>query len=126
MCELCIQLILTSCRLYWFNFSFSCYMITLVYSFVLVMQGERKIPVLIGICILFTFHVAGVYWWYRNDDILYPLIMLPPKAIPPFWHAVFIIMVNGVYLLFFHSSILYHMQNGIRVILCILKRKDLV
>ena len=78
---------------------------TLVNSFVPVVQGERKIPVLIGICILFTFHVAGVYWWYRNDDILYPLIMLPPKAIPPFWHAVFIIMVNGVYLnlfLFFY------------------------
>lgn len=60
------------------------------------LKGERKIPVLIGICILFTFHVAGVYWWYRNDDILYPLIMLPPKAIPPFWHAVFIIMVNDI------------------------------
>ncbi|GAB4833103.1 hypothetical protein Ancab_031349 [Ancistrocladus abbreviatus] len=58
------------------------------------LKGERKISVLIGICIIFTLHVVGVYWWYRNDDILYPLIMLPPKAIPPFWHAIFIIMVN--------------------------------
>ncbi|XP_021767510.1 RING finger and transmembrane domain-containing protein 2-like [Chenopodium quinoa] len=58
------------------------------------LKGERKIPILVGICILFTLHVAGVYWWYRNDDLLYPLIMIPPKEIPPFWHAVFIIMVN--------------------------------
>lgn len=58
------------------------------------LKGERKIPILVGICVLFTLHVAGVYWWYRNDDLLYPLIMLPPKEIPPFWHAVFIIMVN--------------------------------
>ena len=44
---------------------------------------------------MFMLHVAGVYWWYCNNDLLYPLIMLPPKAIPPFWHAIFIIMVNG-------------------------------
>lgn len=62
-------------------------------------QGERKIPVLIGISVGFTLHVVGVYWWYQNDDLMYPLIMLPPKDIPPFWHAIFIIMVNGVFLL---------------------------
>ncbi|KAL2899732.1 RING finger and transmembrane domain-containing protein 2 [Bienertia sinuspersici] len=58
------------------------------------LKGERKISVLVGICILFTLHVAGVYWWFRHDDLLYPLVMLPPKEIPPFWHAIFIIMVN--------------------------------
>ncbi|KAK9167866.1 hypothetical protein Syun_000006 [Stephania yunnanensis] len=58
------------------------------------LKGERKMSVLIGISIVFMLHVVGVYWWYRNDDILYPLAMLPPKAIPPFWHAIFIIMVN--------------------------------
>ncbi|GMH26392.1 hypothetical protein Nepgr_028235 [Nepenthes gracilis] len=58
------------------------------------LKGERKISILIGICIIFTVHVVGVYWWYRNDDLLYPLILIPLKAIPPFWHAVFIIMVN--------------------------------
>ncbi|XP_043697992.1 RING finger and transmembrane domain-containing protein 2-like isoform X1 [Telopea speciosissima] len=58
------------------------------------LKGERKISVLIGITIVFMLHVVGVYWWYRNDDLLYPLVMLPPKAIPPFWHAIFIIMVN--------------------------------
>lgn len=40
--------------------------------------------------------VIGVYWWYRNDDLLYPLIMVPPKAVPPFWHAIFVILVNGM------------------------------
>ncbi|TKY45652.1 RING finger and transmembrane domain-containing protein 2 [Spatholobus suberectus] len=34
------------------------------------------------------------FWWYQNDDLMCPLIMLPPKDIPPFWHAIFIIMVN--------------------------------
>nr|DAD38567.1 TPA_asm: hypothetical protein HUJ06_012888 [Nelumbo nucifera] len=58
------------------------------------LKGERKFSVLIGISIVFMLHVVGVYWWYRNDDLLYPLVMLPPKAIPPFWHAIFIIMVN--------------------------------
>ncbi|KAI4355956.1 hypothetical protein L6164_000012 [Bauhinia variegata] len=58
------------------------------------LKGERKVPVLVGISIAFALHVVGVYWWYRNDDLLYPLIMLPPKTIPPFWHAIFVIMVN--------------------------------
>lgn len=55
-------------------------------------------PVLIGISVAFALHVVSVYWWYQNDDLMYPLVMLPPKEIPPFWHAIFIIMVNGVFL----------------------------
>lgn len=58
------------------------------------LKGERKILVLASISLLFTLHVAGIYWWYRKDDLLYPLVMLPPKSIPPFWHAIFIVMVN--------------------------------
>lgn len=58
------------------------------------LKGERKISILIGMSIIFIIHIAGVYWWYRHDDLIYPLIMVPPKAIPPFWHAIFIIMVN--------------------------------
>ncbi|KAG8377153.1 hypothetical protein BUALT_Bualt09G0138900 [Buddleja alternifolia] len=58
------------------------------------LKGERRLLVLVGIAVLFTLHVVGIYWWYRNDDLLYPLLMLPPTAIPPFWHAIFIIMVN--------------------------------
>ncbi|XP_059668178.1 uncharacterized protein LOC132313431 [Cornus florida] len=58
------------------------------------LKGERKISVLMGISLVFMLHVVGVYWWYRNDDLLYPLVMFPPKAVPPFWHAIFIIMAN--------------------------------
>uniref|UniRef100_A0A5B7A1E3 Putative RING finger and transmembrane domain-containing protein 2-like n=1 Tax=Davidia involucrata TaxID=16924 RepID=A0A5B7A1E3_DAVIN len=58
------------------------------------LKGERKISILVGIFIVFMLHVIGVYWWYRNDDLFYPLFMVPPKAIPPFWHAIFIIVVN--------------------------------
>ncbi|XP_059666873.1 uncharacterized protein LOC132312505 isoform X2 [Cornus florida] len=60
------------------------------------LKGERKISVLLGISLIFVLHVIGVYWWYRNDDLLYPIFMVPPKAIPPFWHAIFIITVNDI------------------------------
>ncbi|KAH9327535.1 hypothetical protein KI387_007713, partial [Taxus chinensis] len=58
------------------------------------LKGERKIPILIGIMSLLLLHVAGVYCWYKNDDLWYPLLMIPPKTIPPFWHAIFVIVVN--------------------------------
>ncbi|KAI3508402.1 hypothetical protein L1887_23409 [Cichorium endivia] len=58
------------------------------------LKGERKLSVLIGYSIIFMLHVIGVYWWYQIDDLSYPLFMIPPKAIPPFWHAIFIIIVN--------------------------------
>ncbi|KAK9279343.1 hypothetical protein L1049_013022 [Liquidambar formosana] len=58
------------------------------------LQEERKISVLMGIIAVFMLHVVCVYWWCQNDDLLYPLVLLPPKTIPPFWHAIFIIMVN--------------------------------
>ncbi|KAL0709332.1 hypothetical protein Bca4012_016310 [Brassica carinata] len=58
------------------------------------LKGERQISALIGISVAFAAHVVGVYWWFRKDDLLYPLIMFPPKSIPPFWHAIFIIVVN--------------------------------
>ncbi|PSS32471.1 RING finger and transmembrane domain-containing protein [Actinidia chinensis var. chinensis] len=58
------------------------------------LKGERKISVLVGISTVFMLQVIGVYWWYHNDDLLYPLFLIPPKAVPPFWHAIFIILVN--------------------------------
>ncbi|KAK9283641.1 hypothetical protein L1049_011891 [Liquidambar formosana] len=80
------------------------------------LKGERKISVLVGISIVFMLHVIGVYWWYRNDDLLYPLFMLPPKAIPPFWHAIFIIMVNDTMVrqvaMAFKCMLLMYYKNG--------------
>ncbi|RDX61986.1 RING finger and transmembrane domain-containing protein 2, partial [Mucuna pruriens] len=58
------------------------------------LKGDRKVSVLFGISFAFMLHVICIYWWYRNDDLLYPLAMLPPKATPPFWHTIFIILVN--------------------------------
>ncbi|KAL8552393.1 hypothetical protein ACS0TY_001187 [Phlomoides rotata] len=60
------------------------------------LKGERKISVLVGYTLVFTLHIFGIYWWHRQDDIFYPLFMIPPKAIPPFWHAIFIILVNDI------------------------------
>ncbi|KAL3025938.1 hypothetical protein AAZX31_04G205300 [Glycine max] len=59
------------------------------------LKGDRKVSVLLGISFAFMLHVISIYWWYRNDDLLYPLAMLPPKTPPPFWHTIFIILVNG-------------------------------
>ncbi|XP_006358159.1 RING finger and transmembrane domain-containing protein 1-like [Solanum tuberosum] len=58
------------------------------------LKGERKTDVLVGYFVVFVIHVIGIYWWYHNDDLFYPLLMVPPKVIPPFWHAIFIILVN--------------------------------
>ncbi|XP_039174031.1 RING finger and transmembrane domain-containing protein 2 isoform X1 [Eucalyptus grandis] len=60
------------------------------------LKGERKNSVLVSISVVFIVYVVGVYWWYRNDGALYPLLMLPPKSIPPFWHAIFMIMLNDI------------------------------
>ncbi|KAL3521339.1 hypothetical protein ACH5RR_019488 [Cinchona calisaya] len=58
------------------------------------LKGERKMLVLVTYFVVFILHAFAIYWWYRNDDLYYPLFMVPPKSIPPFWHAVFIILVN--------------------------------
>ncbi|XP_042425445.1 RING finger and transmembrane domain-containing protein 2-like [Zingiber officinale] len=58
------------------------------------LKNDRKLSMLVGITLVFVIHIFGVYWWYNNDNLLYPLVMLPPKEILPFWHALFIIMVN--------------------------------
>ncbi|XP_076923923.1 uncharacterized protein LOC143586209 [Bidens hawaiensis] len=58
------------------------------------LKGERKLLVLISITVIFILHIIFVYWWYQNDDLMCPLVLLPPKSVPPFWHALFIILVN--------------------------------
>jgi E3 ubiquitin-protein ligase RNFT1 len=75
------------------------------------MQRERKIPVLVGITILFVVHVSGFYWCYKNEDLIRPLMMLPPKEIPPFWHAIFIILVNGMVFVHIYILSLHWLQS---------------
>ncbi|XP_073282273.1 uncharacterized protein [Primulina huaijiensis] len=58
------------------------------------LKRERKISILAGYSLVFLLHVFGIYWWYRKDDLYNSLLMIPPKATPPFWHAIFIILVN--------------------------------
>ncbi|GKA84266.1 RING finger and transmembrane domain-containing protein 2 isoform X1 [Tanacetum coccineum] len=60
------------------------------------LKGERKISVLVSLSLLFTLHVAAVYWLFGKEDVIYPLVMLPPKTVPPFWQAIFIIFVNDI------------------------------
>ncbi|XP_061339146.1 uncharacterized protein LOC133285861 isoform X2 [Gastrolobium bilobum] len=60
-------------------------------------------------------HVMCIYWWYRNDDLLYPLVMLPPRA-TPFWPAIFIILVNDTLTrqaaMAFQCFLLIYYKNG--------------
>ncbi|OMO66711.1 Zinc finger, RING/FYVE/PHD-type [Corchorus capsularis] len=80
------------------------------------LKGERKNAVLITYSIIFMLHVIAVYWWYQNNDLLYPLVMLPPKTIPPFWHAIFIILVNDTMVrqavMAFKCLLLIYYKNG--------------
>jgi uncharacterized membrane protein len=73
------------------------------------LKGDRKVSLLAGISIAFILHVICIYWWYRNDDILYPLVMLPPSP-TPFWHAIFTILVNGMDL--FVQYLMLHCCSG--------------
>ncbi|KAL8135321.1 hypothetical protein AgCh_010112 [Apium graveolens] len=80
------------------------------------LKGGRKLAVLVGYFVIFLLHVIGIYWWYHNDDIFYPLIMVPPKAIPPFWHALFTILVNDTMVrqaaMAFKFILLMYYRNG--------------
>ncbi|KAI3519657.1 hypothetical protein L1887_08872 [Cichorium endivia] len=79
-------------------------------------KGERKLSILAGYCIVFVLHVIGVYWWYQNDDLCYPLFMFPPKEIPPFWNAIFTIIVNDTMVrqaaMAFKLVLLMYYKNG--------------
>ncbi|KAK7301037.1 hypothetical protein RJT34_11893 [Clitoria ternatea] len=79
------------------------------------LKGDRKVSVLVAISFTFILHVICIYWWYRNDDLLYPLVMLPPRE-APFWHAIFIILVNDTLMrqaaMGFKCLLLIYYKNG--------------
>ncbi|KAK7275908.1 hypothetical protein RIF29_17034 [Crotalaria pallida] len=79
------------------------------------LKGDRKVSVLVAISFAFMLHVMCIYWWYRNDDLLYPLAMIPPRA-TPFWHSIFIILVNDTLVrqaaMAFKCFLLMYYKNG--------------
>ncbi|GAU42587.1 hypothetical protein TSUD_303030, partial [Trifolium subterraneum] len=80
------------------------------------LKGDQKISVLLGVSLSFMLYVICIYWWYQDDDILYPLAMFPPKSTPPFWHAIFIILVNDILArqaaMAFKCLLLVYYKNG--------------
>ncbi|KAK4606941.1 hypothetical protein RGQ29_000954 [Quercus rubra] len=60
------------------------------------LKEERKTSVVVSIALVFMLQVVFIYLWLRDTDLLYPLVLLPPKAVPPFLHAIFIITVNDI------------------------------
>ncbi|KAJ7959500.1 RING finger and transmembrane domain-containing protein [Quillaja saponaria] len=80
------------------------------------LKGDRNVSVIASYSVAFMLHIMCIYWWYQNDDLLYPLVMLPPKEIPPFWHAIFIILVNDTMVrqaaMAFKCLLLIYYKNG--------------
>ncbi|KAJ7556057.1 hypothetical protein O6H91_05G066800 [Diphasiastrum complanatum] len=79
------------------------------------LKDERKTLVLVVMGVILTFHIIGIYWWCKHEAFWRPLILLPPREIPKFWHAIFTIVLNDTmarlaamvfkcYLLFFHKN----------------------
>ncbi|XP_030962814.1 E3 ubiquitin-protein ligase RNFT1-like isoform X2 [Quercus lobata] len=60
------------------------------------LKEERKTSVVVSIALVFMLQVVLIYLWLRDTDLLYALVLLPPKAVPPFMHAIFIITVNDI------------------------------
>ncbi|KAB1201028.1 RING finger and transmembrane domain-containing protein 2 [Morella rubra] len=60
------------------------------------LKEERRTPVILSISLVFMLHIFCFYWWNPSKDLLYPFVLIPPKTIPPFWHAVSTIMVNDI------------------------------
>nr|PNR60572.1 hypothetical protein PHYPA_003365 [Physcomitrium patens] len=58
------------------------------------LKNERKPGVLVAVGWGLVVHVIGVYWWYSGEALWRPLVLFPPREIPPFWDAIFIIVVN--------------------------------
>ncbi|CAK8567751.1 unnamed protein product [Lathyrus sativus] len=80
------------------------------------LKGDQKVSILLSIAFSFMMYVTCIYWWCRNDDILLPLALFPPKATPPFWHAIFIILVNDILVrqatMAFKCLLLLYYKNG--------------
>ncbi|CAJ2641755.1 E3 ubiquitin-protein ligase RNFT1-like isoform X2 [Trifolium pratense] len=80
------------------------------------LKGDQKIFILLGVSFSFMLYVICIYWWYQNDDVLYPLAMFPPESTPPFWHAIFIILVNDILVrqaaMAFKCLLLVYYKNG--------------
>eukprot|EP00250_Pteridium_aquilinum_P022711 c25597_g1_i1 orf=161-1468(+) len=60
------------------------------------LKGERKSLIVITIGVGLLLQIVGIYWWFKKENLFRPLLLLPPKEIPKFWHAVFIIVVNDM------------------------------
>lgn len=58
------------------------------------LKGERKNLIVVTIGVGLLLQIIAIYWCFKKEDLFSPLLLLPPKEIPKFWHAVFIIVVN--------------------------------
>ncbi|XP_050209612.1 uncharacterized protein LOC126660261 isoform X2 [Mercurialis annua] len=80
------------------------------------LKGDSKIYVFALISIFGILYVIGLYYCYRNDDLLPPLVMLPPKVLPRFRTAVFIIIINDALVrqaaMTFKCLLLLYYKNG--------------
>jgi hypothetical protein len=80
------------------------------------MQNERRPIFLVALGIGLLVHIVGVYWWYSAGALWRPLVLLPPRNIPMFWQAIFIIVVNDTVVrqaaMVLKSWLLIHFKNS--------------
>jgi hypothetical protein len=79
-------------------------------------QNERRPIFLVALGIGLLVHIVGVYWWYSAGALWRPLVLLPPRNIPMFWQAIFIIVVNDTVVrqaaMVLKSWLLIHFKNS--------------
>lgn len=58
-------------------------------------QYERSLLQIVGVAFVLLGHVASLQGMFDRSEILLPLSLHPIRQQPKFWHAVFIVFVNG-------------------------------
>ncbi|CAM6015079.1 unnamed protein product [Sphagnum balticum] len=80
------------------------------------LKNERRPIFLVALGIGLLVHIVGVYWWYSAGALWRPLVLLPPRNIPMFWQAIFIIVVNDTVVrqaaMVLKSWLLIHFKNS--------------
>ncbi|CAI6002657.1 unnamed protein product [Closterium sp. NIES-64] len=69
------------------------------------LKADRN-PVLLALAaVLLLAHVAVVNWLFWPEQLWRPLLLIPPAEVPPFWHALFIIVTNDVLVRFMAMAV---------------------
>ncbi|CAI5490778.1 unnamed protein product [Closterium sp. Naga37s-1] len=69
------------------------------------LKADRNPVLLALVAVLLLAHVAVVNWLFWPEQLWRPLLLIPPAEVPPFWHALFIIVTNDVLVRFMAMAV---------------------